>query len=60
MDEDFIRADEREKIAAMVDDFSWVLPMYKDKQQNMVSDDAAESVKEQIAKAIRQKLHHLA
>lgn len=47
------REEERERIAKMVDDFSWVMPMFKSKRDNEVSDDAAELVKEQIATAIR-------
>ena len=46
------RADERERIAKMVDDYSWTLPMYKDRAVNKASDDAAERVRKQIAAAI--------
>jgi hypothetical protein len=44
---------ERERIAQLVDDFSWILPMFKNRDMNIASDDAAEAVKEQIAAAIR-------
>jgi NAD(P)H-dependent FMN reductase len=47
------RAEERERIAKMVDDFSWTLPMYNSQAENEASDDAAEGVRAQIAAAIR-------
>lgn len=47
------RADERRRIANMVDDYSWVLPMYEDRTLNKVSDDVAEIVRKQISTAIR-------
>lgn len=52
MTEAEIRADERKKIAAMIADFSWVLPLYEERRLNEVSDDAACSVQEQIAAAV--------
>jgi len=52
-DKEAIIAAERERIAKLVDDFSWTLPMFKLASLNEVSDDAAELVKEQIAAAIR-------
>jgi hypothetical protein len=52
-----IRADERRKVlievAAMVDDFGWVLPLYEDKQVNLASDDAACEVCSQIARKLK-------
>jgi hypothetical protein len=63
MTEPEIRADEREKIAVFVRDFSWILPLYGSPERpeayplsvqlNEASDDAACSVCEQIAAAIR-------
>jgi hypothetical protein len=47
------RAEERDRITKMVESFSWVLPMHKDRTMNVTSDDAAESVRKQIAVAIR-------
>ncbi len=62
MTEAEIRADERKRIAAMVADFSWILPIFgnpenpeerqKYARENEVSDDAACSVCEQISAAI--------
>ena len=45
---------ERERCAKLVDDFPWILPMFDDKSMNEATDDAAESVREQIANAIRE------
>lgn len=42
-----------EEAAALADNFHWVLPMYVDVVRNEASDDAAESVCEQLAEAIR-------
>lgn len=47
------RADERKRIAKMVDDYSWTLPMYVDRALNKASDEAAEIVRKQFAAAIR-------
>lgn len=47
------RAQERERIAKMVNDFSGVLPMHKQRVLNVASDDAAEAVRKQIAATIR-------
>ena len=45
---------EREQCAKIAADFNWVLPMYGDMALNSATDDAACSVQEQIAAAIRQ------
>lgn len=42
-----------EAAAKVADGCHWVLPMYDNKEMNIASDDAAESVSEQIAAAIR-------
>lgn len=47
------RADERKRIAKMIDDYSWTLPMYDDRALNKASDEAAEIIRKQIAAAIR-------
>lgn len=53
-------ASERERCASAVDDFRWTLPLYGEKPNgftaadvNMLTDDCACSVQEQIAAAIR-------
>lgn len=52
MTEAEIRADERRKIADMINDFSWVIPFYDDARINEASDDAACSVQDQIVRAV--------
>ncbi len=42
-----------EEAAKVADDIHWQLPFYATQELNDVSDDAAESVREQIASAIR-------
>lgn len=43
----------REECARLVDEFHWILPVYQVTAENRASDDAAEEVREQIARAIR-------
>jgi hypothetical protein len=45
---------QKERDAQIAADFNWVLPMYGDMALNSATDDAACSVQEQIAAAIRQ------
>jgi hypothetical protein len=52
MTEAEIRADERRKVADMINDFSWVIPFYDDARINEASDDAVCSVQDQIVRAI--------
>jgi hypothetical protein len=47
-----IRADERQKIAAYVRDFSWVLPLLEKAEINKITDDVACALCNQIADAI--------
>jgi hypothetical protein len=47
------RAHGRKCIAKMVDDYSWTIPVYKDRTLNKASNDAAEIVRKKIATAIR-------
>ena len=44
---------ERERCAAMCDDFSWSLPLYGEQRLDDLSDDVACAVGKQIADAIR-------
>ena len=44
---------EREACAKVADDFGWILPVEATPEHNEITDDAVESVRSQIAAAIR-------
>jgi hypothetical protein len=52
-----LRADERRnvlaEVEALIDDFSWTLPLLNGVEINIATDDAACSVQDQIGAAVR-------